>query len=69
MIDHNDPQSASLFSSAKMRYVEDGENDDEENDDVGELGLQIQSTSNQLKFKYLGEILLIDDQRFIEISS
>lgn len=42
-----------------MRYLEDGETNDEDNDDVGELGLQIQSSSNQLKFKYLGEILLI----------
>lgn len=60
MIDPNDPRSGSMFSSAKMRYLEDGENRDEENDDVGELGLQIQSSSNQLKFKYLGEIFFLN---------
>ncbi len=53
--DPNDPRSLSIFSSAKMRYFEDADNE-EENDDVGELGLQIQSSSNQLKYKYLGKI-------------
>ena len=54
--DPNDPRSISLFSSAKVRYFEDGENE-EDNDDVGDLGLQIQSSSNQLKYKYLGKFL------------
>lgn len=49
-----------------MRYLEDGETNDEDNDDVGELGLQIQSSSNQLKFKYLGEILSIDEKILID---
>lgn len=52
--DPTDPQSLSLFSSAKMRYFEDADNE-EENDDVGELGLQMQSSSNQLRYKYLGK--------------
>ncbi len=54
--DPNDPRSLSIFSSAKMRYFEDADNE-EENDDVGELGLQIQSSNNQLKYKYLGELI------------
>ena len=53
--DPNDPQSISLFSSAKVRYLE-GAEQEEDNDDVGALGLQIQSSSNQLKYKYLGRI-------------
>jgi len=44
-----------MFSSVKMRYFEDSENE-EENDDVGDFGLQIESSSNQLKYKYLGKI-------------
>lgn len=62
--DPNDPRNGSLFSSAKMRYLEDGENNDEENDDVGELGLQIQSSSNQLKFKYLGKDISLSNHMF-----
>jgi hypothetical protein len=53
--DPNEPGSLSMFSSVKMRYMEDEENE-EENDDVGDFGLQIESSSNQLKYKYLGKI-------------
>jgi hypothetical protein len=53
--DQNEPGSLSMFSSVKMRYFEDSENE-EENDDVGDFGLQIESSSNQLKYKYLGKI-------------
>ncbi|CAF3432647.1 unnamed protein product [Rotaria sp. Silwood1] len=51
--DPNDPRSLSMYSSAKMKYFEEAENE-EENNDVGDLGLEIQSSSNQLKYKYLG---------------
>jgi len=53
--DQNEPGSLSMFSSVKMRYFQDSENE-EENDDVGDFGLQIESSSNQLKYKYLGKI-------------
>ncbi|CAF0735296.1 unnamed protein product [Rotaria sordida] len=51
--DPNDPRSLSLYSSVKMKYFEDAENE-EENNDVGDFGLEIQSSSSQLKYKYLG---------------
>jgi hypothetical protein len=46
-----------MFSSAKIRYFEDGEYD-EETDDVTGLGLQMQGSSSQLKYKYLGELIV-----------
>lgn len=56
--DPNDPRSLSMFSSAKIRYFEDGEYD-EETDDVTGLGLQMQGSSSQLKYKYLGEFMAL----------
>lgn len=47
-----------MFSSAKIRYFEDGEYD-EETDDVTGLGLQMQGSSSQLKYKYLGEFMAL----------
>jgi hypothetical protein len=52
--DPNDPRLFSTFSSIKMKYSEDADNEDD-NDDVGDLSLQIQSSNNQLKYKYLGK--------------
>jgi hypothetical protein len=52
--DPYDPRSLSIFSSVKMRYFDDGENE-EENDEMAELGLHIQSSSSQLKYKYIGK--------------
>lgn len=48
-----DQGSVSLYSSAKMKYFEDADKEEERND-VGDFGLEIQSSSNQLKYKYLG---------------
>ncbi len=51
--DPNEHRSLSIFSSAKMRYFEDADHA-EDNDDIGDLGLEIQSSSTQLKYKFLG---------------
>lgn len=51
--DPNDPNSTSMHSSAKIKYFEDAEN--EEENELGDFGLEIQSSSNQLKYKYLGK--------------
>ncbi len=53
-ISSNDAKSVSIFSSAKIRYCEDADNE-EDNDDIGNFGLEIQSSSNQLRYKYLGK--------------
>ncbi|CAF2606938.1 unnamed protein product [Rotaria sp. Silwood2] len=52
-ISSDDPRSLSIYSSVKMKYFEDAENE-EENNDIADFGLEIQSSSNQLKYKYLG---------------
>jgi hypothetical protein len=54
--DLNDPRRFSTFSSVKMKYFDDADNE-EENDDVGDLNLQMQGSNNQLKYKYIGKSL------------
>ena len=61
--DPNDPRVLSIYSSIKMRYPEDAENEEESND-TGELGLQIQSSSSQLKYKYLGMFYTIKTRNY-----
>mgnify|MGYP006892781411 CR=1 FL=1 len=51
--DPNEQPSLSVFSSAKVRYVENEENQ-EDNDNIGSFGLQIESSNNQLRYKYIG---------------
>ncbi|UJR27743.1 hypothetical protein I4U23_009018 [Adineta vaga] len=51
--DPNEPGSLSIYGSVKMRYFEESDNEDD-NDDIGELGLQLESSNNQLRYKYLG---------------
>ncbi|CAF1078355.1 unnamed protein product [Adineta steineri] len=51
--DPNDPGSLSLFSSVKVRYFDESDND-EENEDITNFGLQVESSSSQVKYKHLG---------------
>ncbi|CAF4253930.1 unnamed protein product [Rotaria socialis] len=57
--DPNDPNSLSMYSSVKMKYFEETDNEDD-NNDIGDFGLEIQSSSNQLKYKYLDTMLGLD---------
>ena len=56
--DPNDPRSISMFSSAKFRYFDEADIE-EENENLDELGLQMHGSTNQLKYKYLGEFVIL----------
>lgn len=59
--DANEPENLSIYGSIKMRYFEESDTE-EDNEDIGRFGLELESSNNQVKYKHLGKFAFLKHQ-------